>query len=467
MSLLASAMQAVQRKPEIASHGGADVHARLAALEARDAALVGYIEALAAGKLDVTHPASDDPLTAAIAALAGRLAAGASDDLDRSVTLSIQGNEAAISTARLLTATREVDRRTQSLAAASEEMVASIGQIDETAKAAAADAAEMRASAEQGMSTVDSARTAMARVTTSAGEASRKIDALNEASAAIGAIVGAIDAIARQTNLLALNATIEAARAGEAGKGFAVVATEVKTLSHQTSKSTDDIRDRIERLRQDIAAIVAAMGECSEAAGASEAVVASLGEAMAGVGHRVSDVTTRMGAIAGILDQQSGAAREIAEGISGIAAMTRQTVEQVTEISNQLDSSQNTVGGKLQELADLSFAKKIQRLAKADHVIWKKRLADMAVGRTKLKADELADHHSCRLGKWYYGDASRDLRGHHAFVALETPHAQVHAHGKQAARLFEAGDYAGAMTEIAQVETASQDVLRLLDDLSR
>ncbi len=467
MSFLARARRAVHVGSGQPAQSEAVLRARLAALETRDMVLAGYIESLIAGKLDSPRPGGDDPLSAAIGKLAGKLAADASGDLDRMVALSVEGNEAAISTARLLAATRDIDSRTQTLAAAGEEMVTSIAQIGENARSAASDATEMRASAEQGISTVDSALAAMRGVAASANQASQKITALSEASAAIGTIVGAIDAIARQTNLLALTATIEAARAGEAGKGFAVVATEVKTLSHETSKSTEDIRARIDRLHHEIELIVAAMSECTTAASASEEVVAALGTAMSGVGQHVSGVTARMEEIAEILNQQSAASREIAAGIAGIAAKTKQSVEQVTGISAELDATQNMVGQKLQDLAILSFDKKIQRLAKADHVIWKKKLADMAVGRAKLRADELADHHSCRLGKWYYGDASRDFRDHRAFAALEAPHALVHQHGKQAARLFESGDFAGAVKEIEKVEAASKDVLRLLDDLSR
>jgi methyl-accepting chemotaxis protein len=171
--------------------------------------------------------------------------------------------------------------------------------------------------------------------------------------------------------------------------------------------------------------------------------------------------------IADILNQQTDASREIAQGISSIAAMTRQSVEQVVAISNQLDVAHGLVGEELQDISNFSFDNKIPRLAKADHVIWKKRLADMAVGRVKLKADELADHHSCRLGKWYYGDASRDSRNHRAFALLEKPHALVHQHGKQAAKLFETGDLPGALKEIQSVEDASKDVLQLLDELGK
>jgi methyl-accepting chemotaxis protein len=174
-----------------------------------------------------------------------------------------------------------------------------------------------------------------------------------------------------------------------------------------------------------------------------------------------------MSEIASILNQQSDASREIADGISAIAEMTEKSVGQVSEISDQLDAVHKLVGEELTEIAHFSFPNKIQRLAKADHVIWKKRLCDMAVGRAKLSADELSDHHSCRLGKWYYSDASKGCQGHSAFARLEKPHALVHEHGKQAARLFGAGDLNAALREIQQVDAASKDVLRLLDDLSK
>lgn len=464
MSILSSAARTLGRHSSSEAHADAAV---LAGLKARDEELVACINSLAEGRFDVTRLATDDPLSRAVASLAEKLALTASRNLDRVVDLSIQGNETAISAARMLTASRDVDCGTQALAAASEEMVSSISQIRSTAQGAASEAAHMRADAERGMATVGSASAAMGRVATTANQASEKVTELSEASEAIGTIVSSIDAIAKQTNLLALNATIEAARAGEAGKGFAVVATEVKSLSQQTSKATDDIRTRIDRLRQEIGTIVTAMSNCTGAAAESQQVVTSLGEAMASVGNRVSSVTTGMEEIADILNQQSEASREVAEGISAIAAKTKQSVAQVMGVSAQLDLAQELVGRELQELSALSFQHKIPRLAKADHVIWKKRLADMAVGRMKLDANELADHRSCRLGKWYYGDASSASRTHRAFAALEKPHELVHEHGKRAARLFATGDLAGALGEIEKVETASKDVLRLLDELVR
>lgn len=458
-------LAALHRKSSPENQVESEAASALAALHARDAALVTWIESLADGRYDAVRPSGEDALTCAVAKLSTRLAELASKNLDRIVDLNIQSNETAISAARMLTACRDIEERTQALAAASEEMVASVGQIRVSADDAAERATQMKSSAEQGMSTVGLATGAMGRVETTANEVSDKIVALNVASEEIGAIVGSIDAIAKQTNLLALNATIEAARAGEAGRGFAVVASEVKALSQQTSKATEDIRDRIHRLRSEVEVIVVAMSDCKSAAVESKNIVSQLGGAMSEVGEHIAVVTGGMHEIANILNQQTEASAEIAEGLATIAEKTKISVDQIKGISSQLDNAQGIAGLELQSLAGLSFDNKIPRLAKADHVIWKKRLADMAVGRIALKADELSDHHSCRLGKWYYGDGSRQMRNNPAFAALEKPHADVHEHGKRAARLFEVGDLAGALGEIALVETASTEVLRLLDEL--
>ncbi len=464
MSIFSSANR---KRSIVALEGSLAAPDQLTMLQARDEALAEYIEALTEGNFLAPGCKGEDRLSKAVSNLAARLAEDASNKLDAVVDINIQSNETAISAARMLTACRDVDQRTQALAAASEEMVASVGQIRSNAEDAAANAAQMRAGAEQGMSTVRLASRAMERVEATANDASDKILALSAASEEIGAIVGSIDAIARQTNLLALNATIEAARAGEAGRGFAVVASEVKGLSQQTGKATEDIRERIQRLRDEVDLIVTAMSDCRLAAAESKGVVTQLGEEMSNVENRTITLTGGMDEIASILNQQTNASREVAEGIAAIAQMTLANVEQIKKISSQLDVAQGIAGKQLQGISGLSFDNKIPRLAKADHVIWKKRLADMAIGRATLKADELADHHSCRLGKWYYGDGSLAMRNHRAFSPLEKPHALVHEHGKRAAKLFADGDLAGALREISLVEEASVDVLRLLDDLSR
>ncbi|APJ03792.1 methyl-accepting chemotaxis protein [Silvanigrella aquatica] len=65
-----------------------------------------------------------------------------------------------------------------------------------------------------------------------------------------------INEIVSKTELLSLNASIEAARAGEYGKGFAVVAEEVGNLANTSGKSSNEIRELLEKSRNSVQEIL-------------------------------------------------------------------------------------------------------------------------------------------------------------------------------------------------------------------
>ena len=136
------------------------------------------------------------------------------------------------------------------IAAASEELAATTGEI----AARSSSAAEMAETARAGIATcvgdLHRATDGMRGIEEGTEEIGSRLDSFSTAALRIEEMAGTIAAISAQTNLLALNATIEAARAGEAGRGFAVVAAEVKTLSAQTAKATDEIRARVSGSRR-------------------------------------------------------------------------------------------------------------------------------------------------------------------------------------------------------------------------
>ncbi len=118
----------------------------------------------------------------------------------------------------------------------------------------------------------------------------------------------------------------------------------------------------------------------------------------------------------------------------------------------------------LAQIADTGTRTVIER-ARQDHRRFVENIAEAFAGRSRIKASDLANNHTCRLGKWY--DAVTDARilACPSFKGLVDPHRRVHMAGKDALLLLWDGDRAAADAAFAQLEAASAEVVDLLDRL--
>jgi methyl-accepting chemotaxis protein len=426
-------------------------------------AIVDAIDALIARKPNCSDDNLPEAAAKALKNARANLAAHDEQGLRRTVEFSIQASEAMAATARMTGEIRDTEGKAQIIAAGVEELTASIDQMAGTAKNVAAS-----------MDTANDAMAAGAQATREAADASRSIgqsfnrmtgaaDQLASAASQIGTFLATIEALSQQTNLLALNATIEAARAGEAGRGFAVVAAEVKALSGQTQKATDDIRARIQRLELHVGEVMASVSEVRGYVDLSVKQSDTASEQIEQVHRIVAENTGHMGEVAGVIQQQNLAVAEISGQIHAIANHTKFAADYANDVIAAVRASETLINEQFSELEPLNLPNYVLHGAKSDHLLWKKRLSEMLVGIITLKADELADHHHCRLGKWYDAVSDQALRGHADFVKLLEPHEAVHRHGRHAADCHRRGDPAGAIAALNEMETASKAVLQGLD----
>ena len=218
----------------------------------------------------------------------------------------------------------ESSRRINAIAAAAEELSASIHSVAGQVRGVSAAVTQARDAAVGSQEAVAS---------------------LNETVDRITGALRLIGAIASQTNLLALNATIEAARAGDAGRGFAVVATEVKQLARQTATATEDIGALLTRIREDarrmssniegIAHSVDGLQEASaDALAGMQAQTVATGEissniqvgsqSVESISRRVVHMSQELGAAKQEVDRAAAVGRELSESSEDLAkALTK------------------------------------------------------------------------------------------------------------------------------------------------
>lgn len=211
--------------------------------------------------------------------------------------MSRLASSASEQTITVASATEQASGNVHSVASATEELNTSIEEINR-----------------QVVHSSDVARNAVGQVKQTRND----MQELVNASENIASVLEMISAIADQTNMLALNATIEAARAGDAGRGFAVVANEVKTLSEQTTKATEEIAKYVENLQSRTGSAVDQIDAIGKTVGEMDAIIATISSA---------------------IEEQTAATREIAFNVEQAATGTTVVSSNIATVSSAVNEA--------------------------------------------------------------------------------------------------------------------------------
>jgi len=407
-----------------------------------------------------------DEIALCLAPLAQHLRAKNTAALTMLVDIWVAQTAPLLAIARMKADMQNLGGRTQAVAGAVSELSSSIGEIGRATDEVAREAVEVHDKVIDSGNAADQAVTSIGKSAEAVGDLGHKVDALNASIDQIAGIVKAIEAIASQTNLLALNATIEAARAGEAGRGFAVVAGEVKALSNQTAKATEDIRQRISSLQSGMQDIIAAMRQSGETVESGTVSVRDAGAMIKTINATVDAVSRNMTTIAEVVQQQMAATNEVDASIGATATMSSDALAAIERLATAVDRVGEVVQPQLQDHAKNLNDRTLVQVARSDHASFKKRVIDTLVGRGHAKHDDLPDHHGCRFGKWYDGLKDAELRNSAAYRRIEQPHLRVHACGKEALAKFQAGDFEAAVIAADEMDKASDQVFAALDEMA-
>ncbi|MFN8582304.1 MAG: methyl-accepting chemotaxis protein [Gemmatimonadaceae bacterium] len=207
----------------------------------------------------------------------------------------------------------------ESVAAAAEEITATVGEIER-----------------QAVETQSISKDAVS----AAERTNETVFGLSEASHQITRVVKLINDISAQTRLLALNAAIEAARAGEVGRGFAVVAAEVKNLATKTGDATREIQDQVQAIQN-----------------ATENAVGAI-EGIGGTVRRVHELSS---AVSEAVMGQRAANDEINRNIQEAAMGTRQVTEGIAAVSSAVRETSDSAGQMLGAADELSRMAEVLR----------------------------------------------------------------------------------------------------------
>ncbi|WP_415897833.1 methyl-accepting chemotaxis protein [Neptuniibacter sp. QD72_48] len=318
------------------------------------AEIAAITESISAGDLsrNLLTKDSDTGIYRSVSVMSVMLKKLIGDIIDRSKSLSINADSASQISEQTSQIINEQQHKTSSIAAAVNEMAASIQEVVRHATDSSTQSNAGLEEVEKGKQAVDKTLNEIGNLAKNLEDAVEFIKTLEQSSNDIEVVIGVIQNISEQTNLLALNAAIEAARAGEQGRGFAVVADEVRTLAQRTQSSTTEIQEIIQRLQSGTADTVRAIETSYSQSQQTVAQSEETAQALERIHESINMISEMNIQVAGAVEQQSAVADDIARDLDSISVGFDQTAagakqssdanDQVRDISNELKTMVST-----------------------------------------------------------------------------------------------------------------------------
>ena len=258
---------------------------------------------------------------------------------------------------------------------------------------------------------------------TLAFQTSKSMEEIQQKVSSISDAIAIIDTISFQTNILSLNAAVEAATAGEAGKGFAVVAQEVRNLASRSAQAAKDIKKLVN------------LATCESNNGKEISInmidgYNNLNEKITQTQDIIDQVTTAS------LEQEKGMI-QINDAIGQLDKTTQQNASNASSIHNlsvEIQSLSNNLihvanyskydENSREQVCDVNFSNKLNTL-KLNHLKFKESCFDSLDSQGTITVEH---HEQSELGLWI--KESEEFNHHYSnnpnWTKLKTHHKIVH-----------------------------------------
>jgi methyl-accepting chemotaxis protein len=256
-----------------------------------------------------------------------------------SISLASAAEELSSITSESQAKAEEQRWQTQSVAAAIEELSASIVEIAQTVVLNREQSEAAKEGLKENLDKTDVAAQNIRELVTLIKQSSTVIQSLQTEVNQVTKFLSVITGIADQTNLLALNAAIEAARAGETGRGFSVVADEVRALATRSQENTIEISKIVERMTTSSNDSVKSMGVAVIAADQGIELVDTVKTALTDLAGALEKFQDLADIIASATEEQTAASASVSESVSQISEMAHDVengAKQSTIAANEL-----------------------------------------------------------------------------------------------------------------------------------
>lgn len=356
------------------------------------------------------------------------------------------------------------NQKADDIADSMKEVISYIGELSRTSHTIQDNVSKTLALISDGAGAIENADTMSSEIHDAVKILENQIGILKAGAEKIDIVITVIEEIAKQTALLSLNASIEAARAGEAGKGFAVVANEVKNLADKTNASTNEIKETISEIQENIKKVSMQTERVSDRILMQQERTSTAHNHFQNILTLSEEVNNTAIEINRIMTLYTGISDKISVDADDIIKVTDTSSSLINQLINNFNIMEQSVNNVMEKISTIKYSSKAAYFlnAKVAHLKFMYNVYQNYMNNNFIS---LPDHFNCSFGKFYYSNGKQLFGQDDDFIDIEKIHAEVHSLGQRIMQCIYEKRKEDAMQDLENLQITVTNLVEILDKL--